>query len=562
MFDADTIEKAQARMESRRAMIDSECAEAAAMLLPEGGDYNVRYRQEGVATSHLVYDDYCGEAFQDGVSVFEGFTMRRGQKWQKTRLDDEALMADVENLRWLERVDDRVFALRQDPKSGFVANVHASAESLMAGWGQSMWIDKRFDHQGRFEGLSYQSEDVAGVWIERDAAGNVIRIHRMILLTAEQVVRKWPDKAPKAARDAMGGSQPRPETELEIIHVIERNPRVLPGRIDAAGMPWGGAYYCRQGKEVFEVGGYRTLRRIVSSFQRKAGRDYGRGPGLRLLRALRACQVMMQDRIIATERAVFRPMLAVDDDLDEAIIDLSRDGVTYGAIDEMGRRRIEALYDAPNLSDAAALHAELRQVIDKGFFRDLLQLHREMKTHVSATRIMEEIAEKGVLLAPLASQEQEWFSPMLDVELDLMWEEGMLDDMPDGLRQYFAEGGTKRIVYDNPLRQMMLAQEAAGYLRTAEQVATLAAFDPDAVAEFKREYPSAKVIPGLGEANGIPSRWRATEDEKAAMDEAAAQDKLLAQMTQAAPALAGAAKDMAQAGAIGGAGGGGMGFGA
>lgn len=556
MFDAETIEKSQARMESRRSMIDGDCAEVASMLLPEGGEYNTRYRTEGVSSGTHVYDDYCGQAFQDGVSVFEGFTMPKGQKWQKIRLADEALMAAVENLQWLEAVEDRVFALRNDPKSGFVANVHASAESLLAGWGQSMWIDKRFDAQGRFEGLSYQSEDTAGIWVERDAAGNVMRVHRMILLTAEQVVAKWGEKAPKYAREAMSGESGagrRPDAELEIIHVIERNPRMLPGRIDAAGMPWGGAYYCRQGKEVFEVGGYRTLRRIVSCFSRKAGRDYGRGPGLMLMRALRACQVMMQDRILATELSVKRPMLAVDDDLDEAIISLGAWGITYGGLDEMGRERIKPLFDAANLGDAAALHAEIRQVIDKGLFRDLLQLHREMKTHVSAARVMEEIAEKGVLLAPLAGQEQEWFAPMLDVELDLAWEEGLLDDMPDPLREHFARGGGFKAIYDNPLRQMMLAQEAAGYLRTAEMIAQLAPFDPDAVAEFKREYPSRKVIRGLGEANGIPARWQATEDEKSAEDEAKAAQAQMQQMLAAAPALAGAAKDIAQAGAIGGA---------
>lgn len=558
MFDAETIEKSQARMESRRSMIDGDCAEVASMLLPEGGEYNIRYRTEGMSSSAHVYDDYCGEAFQDGVSVFEGFTMPKGQKWQKIRLADEGLMAAVANLQWLETVEDRVFALRNDPKSGFVANVHASAESLLSSWGQSMWIDKRFDMHGRFEGLSYQSEDVAGIWVERDAAGNVMRVHRLILLTAEQAVAKWSERAPKYAREAMSGengAQRRPDAELEIIHVIERNPRMLPGRIDAAGMPWGGCYYARQGKEVFEVGGYRTLRRIVSCFQRKAGRDYGRGPGLRLLRALRACQVMMQDRILATELSVKRPMLAVDDELDEAIIGLGPWGITYGGLNEMGRELIKPLFDAANLGDAVALHAEIRQVIDKGFFRDLLQLHREMKTHVTAARVMEEIAEKGVLLAPLASQEQEWFAPMLDIELDLMWEEGFLDDMPAPLREHFAAGGGFKAIYDNPLRQMMLAQEAAGYLRTAEMVAQLAPFDPDAVAEFKREYPSRKVIPGLGEANGIPARWRSTDEEKDAQDQADAAEKQMQDMLAAAPALAGAAKNIAQAGAIGGAGG-------
>ncbi len=552
-FDDRQIEAAQAQMESKRSAVDGDCVEIAAMLLPEAEFQARGYRMEGVSRSALVYDDDPAEAFQDAVSVFEGFTMPKGQKWQKTRVADEGLIASVANLQWLEAVDGRVFAHRMDPESGFVANIHASAENLLSMWGQSMWVDKRFDAWGRYDGLSYQAEDVSGIWIERDAAGNIMRIHRMVTLTAEQAKAKWEENTPPKVVEAMSGANPQPDREFEFLHVIERNPRIRTDVFGPQSMPWRACYYSRADTKVFLQGGYRTLRRIVSCYSRKAGRDYGRSPAMRLLRALRASNILMQDRVMGVEMSLKPSLLAPDDDLDEAIIGLGPWGITYGGLDESLRPRLQRLMEQPDMTDAAVLHAEIRAIYRKGFFGDLLQLRREMKTHVSATRIMEEIAEKGVLLAPLANQETEWFAPMLDVELDLMGEEGELDDMPPALAEYFGRGMGVRVKYDNPLRQMMLAAEAAGYLRTAEQVSVLAQFDQDAVPMFKREYPLDKVIPGLGEANGIPARWRSTDDEKAEADAAAAQQKMLQQIVEAGPAIGQAAERLANAGAAGGA---------
>lgn len=556
-FTDKAIAANQARMESERSGFDAMRGEIADLVLPQssGYGYGQTIASQGRSQTNRQYDEYAALALQDGVSAFEGFVMPRGQKWQRMQALRRALMTNVTVAQWFEAKEDLIFSMRNDPKSGFTDNVHASAESLFAFGEQSMWVDKRFDDFGRFVGLSYQSEQVDGVYCDLDAEGNPMRVHRKFRLTAEQAHLKWGERSPPSVRDAMDPAKAMTRSEFTFIHVIERNTNRMPGRIDHAGMPWRACYYSerdKDGEHVFMTGGYRTMRRIVSHFARTSGESYGRGPAGLVLPAIRASQVMMQDRVLATEMNVKPPMLAPDDDLDEAIIALGPFGITYGGLDEQGREQLKPLFgNSIDLNGASELHGEVRQVIDRVFYRDLMQINREMKTHITATRTMEEIGEKGILLSPLARQEGRWFAPMLDVEIDLLWEEGFLDDMPGVLRDEFEGGGGIRVYYDNNLTRMQEANEAAGYLRTAEQIASIAQFDGTVVGMFTREYPMAKVVPALGAVNGIPASWRATDEEKAAQDEQEAMEKAAATMLQAAPVLADAAKSAAQAGAVG-----------
>lgn len=552
-LDDATIERDQARMASKRAGFDRTRSELADLVLPtQSGGFTEFYAFQGRVQTDRQLDDYAAGAVQDGVAVFEGFVIPRGSKYQRIRLADDNLMASVLVQQWLEQVEARVYAMRNDPESGFTSAVHAGGEALFAFGEQAMWVDKRYDARGRFVGLSYQAEHVGQIYVERGRNGAPFRIHKAFKLTAEQAVRAWPDDAPPEVRKLMTGPNPNPEAECEFIHIIVANERMEDGRRDAAGMPWTACYYSRRDKAVFKRGGYRTLRRIVSTFSRSPNEDYGRGPMERVLQSIRGAQTIMQDRILVEEYNAKPPMAATDDMLDQAVVDLAPWGFLYGGLNERGGRNVERLLDPVDTSGAKELHMELRMAIDKASFRDLLQITREQKTHISAVRTMEEVAEKGILLGPLARQEQEWFAPLLDVELDLLWEEGLLDDMPEQVMAYFRAGGGVDVVYDNNLSRMQMADEAAGYLRTAQQVSLIAQFDESVVPAFTREYPLDKVIPGLGEVNGIPARWRASDEEKTAGDEQAAAAAQTQQLLNAAPQIAAAAKDAAQAEAAGG----------
>lgn len=547
MLDPKRIKENHARMVSKRMNYEPDWADIGAFLLPQMGHVNGQFSTEGERRGDAIFDEYAELALEDGVSVFIGLVMPGGKKWQLIRLGDEELMARQDARRWCERTERRLFALRDDPKSGFASAVSLSVKSLFGPGHQSMWPTIRRNEHGRPIGLGYESEHFAAIFVEVDGHGNVIRVHRVMQFTAEQCWLEWGDKSPPKVKAAMTANPPRLTEPFEIIHVIERNDKIVPGRIDAAGMPWLSGYYSCQDNDVFQRGGYWSLPRIVSRWGRASNESYGRSRSAIVLPSVRACQVMMQDRVIAAETNTKPPLLGRDDELDDMVLDMGPYGYTPGGLDEVGNPTVRPLYEAIDASDLKELHAEARALIDRAFYRDLLQIFREQKTHISASRTMEEIAEKGILLEPFTLQEKEWLSPLLDREIQLMDELGLLDPMPPVVAQYFERGGGLNVIYDNPLARMRSADGAVGLLRTAEQVGVLAQYEPSIAQAFVRQYPPEKWMPELGQINGIPARWEADDDEKAAFDDRAAAQAEVQQLLAALPGIAQATDSLTNA---------------
>jgi hypothetical protein len=551
-FDPQQIQKTQMRMETNRSGFDTVRDEVAALVHPLTRGYTEQL-SPGAEVTHWQYDDYAAQSREEGVAGFIGLFMPKGQLWQKLRMPDDAMMARVPIQQGLETIAKRLFRLRYDPESGFENMIVTGVNSMFTAGDQSSWADIRRDARGYDIGISYQSENVNGIFVERNAEGRVSRTHRKFCLTAEQALGKWGEKSPPKVKEAMEGTSPRPDEEFEFIHVIEPNREMKQGRIDAEGMPFKSCYYSCKDKLSFEEGGYWTMRRVISSFERITHENYGRSPFMRVLCSIRASQVIMQDRILAVEREVKPSWLAMDDELDSAILDLSPDGVTYGGLDERGNPTFRRAETSGNLQSAEALHAEFHEMIDRASYRYTFQLSREQKTHITATRTLEEIAEKGLLMGPLATMGGEWIAAMLPVEIDLMGQLGYLDDMPPEILDFIADGGRFECVFDNQLTRMLDTGEAVGYMRTAEQVAGLAQFDKKAAQIFKRAFPMERAILKLGEINGVGASWRATEEERQEAMDAEAQAAQQQQLLETAPVLASTARDLAGMGAQAGA---------
>lgn len=550
----ERISDAQTRMEKARSSHESAWAEIASLVWPEmegfHGKTQAHWRTLGHVPESHMHEPYAAIALDDGVSVFEGFIMPRGKRWQRLALPDE-LMMSVANQQWLERVETRLFDLRHDPESGFVGATSASAKSLMSFGMQSMWIDLRYDGYGVPVGLRYQSEFVGEIFRELDADSGTMRTHRKFGMTAEQAMLAFGKDAPKAVRDAMDADKPVPDRPFEIVHFIEYNPERLEGRMDAAGMPWRSGYYLcgHDDDEIFKPGGYRSLPRVTSVMNRAIRSDYGFSNTMRVLPEIRLLQEIQRDRVFGAELRLMPPLLLPDDGLDGAIVEYQPGGATMGGLDERGNARVKEWNLQTDSSDAQQLATEARAAIDKAYGRDLLQLNREYKTHITATRTAEEMAEKGIMLAPLARQEDEWLSPMTQRELALLGELGGLDDMPDEVAEYVAAEGGFGFKYDNQLGRMLQASDTAAFLSLGEQVAALSQLDPKGegklLQEFLRTYPMEKVLPWLGDNAGVPASIRATDEELAAHDRAKAQEQAGQELLQAIPVIAQAAQNTA-----------------
>jgi hypothetical protein len=89
---------------------------------------------------------------------------------------------------------------------------------------------------------------------------------------------------------------------------------------------------------------------------------------------------------------------------------------------------------------------------------------------------MQRDQQRGIMLAPLKRQETEWFTPQTERELDLMAEMGMLNDMPQELRD---GGGLYQTIYENPLSRARKAEQAGGFYQMLAGVAPLIQMDPE-----------------------------------------------------------------------------------
>jgi hypothetical protein len=186
---------------------------------------------------------------------------------------------------------------------------------------------------------------------------------------------------------------------------------------------------------------------------------------------------------------------------------------------------------------------EERNLINDAFLVTLFQILTE-SPQMTATEVIERTNEKGILLAPTVGRQQsEYLGPLIDRELDLLSQMGLLDPMPDILKE---AKGEYQVVYTSPLSRAMRAQEAAGFMRTVENVKELVAItsDPSLLDPFDFDV----AIPQIAEIQAVPESWMASPEKIAGKRQDRAKQQQIAQTIQAAPAAAAMMKAQAAAG--------------
>lgn len=550
MDDATAILKRQSAMETDRMNFDAMWQDVAQHLLPRQADFLdlSGIRPQGQKRSSKIFDSTAMLAMDRGIAVCEGYSMPKGTRWQVLAPRDEELGKLRHVREWYQRKTAQLFQLRTMPFSGFDTQAHESWASLLAFGNQATWIEVRRDKMGRPLGLFYRSEHIGTLWVAEDAWGRVDTMHRRFTLTARQAAQRWPHEIPPSAAKALKGPTPDPERKSDYLEVIEPNARYEKGRMDWLGKPWAHCHVDIAAKAIFDRGGYRSMPRVYSRYEKAPFETYGRGPGMSVLPDVKQCQQMVRDIVTACEFMGRPALLAADDDLD-GLIQYFAGGVTYGGLDADGNPKLRPMFEGIDISGAREMLIETRQRIQQAFFNDLFLVQQSdggLKSHVSAAAIMERAQEKGLLLSPLGRQETEWFGPGTDRELDLMGEIGLLDDMPGEVRE---AGGSYQSQYENPLARARRAEEAGGFYQLLQGVTPLIQAKPQLIDDFLTIYDFRKIVSGLAWVHSAPAAWETDEAEREAKDQAVAGQAQAAQLLEAAPVVADVADKLSRAGA-------------
>ena len=542
MFDVQQILKQHGREESERAPFDMLWQAVAELCLPRDASFTVK-RSPG-SPDAVMYDDYGVHCVDTGTTVFTGYVMPRGQRWQILEAPDAELMKLRHVAAWYERKTQLLFERRNEAASGFVQQTDMSASRLLAFGNQSMWVDTRRDNFGNAVGLSYRSEPLHEITITQNWQGVVDATKRKFRLPAEEARKRWGpllDRAPKVASAAADTNKSR--EEFEFLHVIMPNPKVERGRGDWRGMSHVSLYISCEDKEIIEQRGYNQSPRAYSRLKQSPGEVYGRGRGVDALPTLKAMQAIMVDIMVASELSAQPPLGAADDNIAGQLRYGPRE-VTFGAISPRGDKLVQSLLEQIETQPLERILEMLHGRMDQYFYTNMLMVTEEVKTHITAYERSERKAEKGMLLAPLATQETEWFSPMLPREIACMDELGDFDDMPGEVAE---AGGLFAVKYANPLTGLMEAAGAAGYFSTVEQMTPMWQLKPEALDAFMADYPIDRVQAEIARINGVPATWLATEEEKQAANDAQVEAQQLQQLTDTLPALGKAALDLSKA---------------
>lgn len=528
------------RLRVERAPFDDLYQEIAERIIPR----LARFKRQAKRTLLLRrYDSTPAMALERYAAAMQSLATPRNQVWHTLRHPDAELRKNVEVNRYFEQVTKVLFAMRA--RGGFDVAQHEGYSQHGAFGTAPLFVG---DAGGR---VFYRQVPLHQCYLEEDQFGFVNGVHRFYPMTARNAVRAFdlarlPDEVKRAARD-------KPEAEFEFLTCVVPREDVDASRVDAQGMPF--AQYTiavsALGSKLalVEEVGHRAWPFPTMRYGVSFGDAYGHGPAETALPDVRMVDAMSRDALRAAQLRGLPPILTHTDAALRALT-LTPGAVNPGMLDGQGNAKAKPLELARDTGLTLEMIDQKRNAVKDAFWNLLFQVLTEA-TNMTATEAMIRAQERGALLSPAATRiETEGLQRMIEIEIAIADAHGRLPPMPPALLEARAadpDGEDWEAFYTSPLARARDAERGVAILRTWEQIAPLAAVDPEAAKRAMRRFNLDESARILAEVNGYPADAQYTDDELEGMDAAEQQQADTANLLHAAPIIGATAKDLTQA---------------
>lgn len=470
-------------------------------------------------------------------SILDSLLTPRNMFWHSLAANDDYLMKQRGVREFFEKTTKQLFKYRYAPLANFSSQNLFNWKSLGAFGTAAMFIDALHTPYGLVPGVRYKAIPLGELFIAENHQGIIDKFIRWFRLTARQAAQKWGiDKLPpnlKAALDK-GTNQP-----YDFLHYVAPNNDYVPGMIGPQGKPFVSYYISMEGRALLEEGGYYSFPLACSRYDQSPMEVYGRSPAMMVLPALKTLNAQKTVFLQQGHRAADPVLLTADDGL--MSLDRRPGAINPGGMSPDGKPMVGVL-PVGDINITKEMMAEERGLINDAFFVTLFQILTETPT-MTATEVIERTNEKGILLAPeVGRQQSEYLGPMIDREIDLLAQQGLLPPMPPVLRE---ARGEYQVIYTAPISRAMRAQEAAGFIRTVETAKEIVNITQN--PEYLDLFDFDAALPAIADIQGTPLSWMASEDKIKAKREARARAQAVQMQIQAMPAQAAMIKAQAVA---------------
>lgn len=524
-----------------RGSLDSLCEEIARRILP---NYAGSFSSGGHSLNTPVqnrteemYDATGALALTRFAAAMESMLTPRNSQWHSLQPSDPTLKKRRNVQLWFDELTQSLFKYRYAPAANFASQQHENYMALGAFGTGATFIDKLQPRYGR--GLRYRAIHLGEVRFCENHQGIIDTVIRRFPLTARQAAQKFgvaklPEKIRTAAVDMK-----KYDNSFQFIHYVTPREDYNPNRLDASGQPYRSEYVSVEGPAHLLDEGYASFPYAISRYVIAPGEVYGRSPAMLVLPSLKVLNEEKKTVLKQGHRVVDPVLLAHDD----GVLDnfsMRAGALNYGGVNAEGRALVQVL-PTGNIMIGKELMDDERLVINDAFLVTLFQILTETP-EMTATEVIERTREKGALLSPtMGRQQSESLGPMIEREVDLLMQQGLVSPMPDILRQ---AAGQYVVEYDSPLSRAQKAEGISGFFRLVDWSQNYVNVTGDKRPLDWLDWDTA--MPEIAQGQAVPTRWIKTFDAVMQMRQAQQQAAQQQQMVDAAPALASLAKPMMQ----------------
>lgn len=519
------------QMQTWRNVFAGQWEEVAALILPTSRNtfFYGNFNWPGQKKSEQQVDSTGMVALHRFAAILDSLLTPRNMVWHSLKSDNDDVMKDRQAKLWYEQATRTLFKLRYARTANFSSQNQQQYQSLGAFGTGGMYVDQAVDEAGNLvQGFRYKAIPLGELFILENHQGLVDGFVRWFRLTALQAAKKWGrERLPETLLPAL---ENQTQTLYDFLHVVQANKDYRKAALGPAGMAFSSYYMCIQGQCIMGRGGYHTFPLACSRYDQAPGETYGRSPAMMVLPSLKTLNAEKRTFLKQGHRAGDPVLLTADDGLVD--VSLKPGAMNKGGMTPDGKPLVGIL-PTGSIQTTKEMMDEEKSLINDMFLVSLFQILAE-SPQMSATEVIERVNEKGILIAPVVGRQgDEYLGPMIDREINLASEMGLLPPMPPILRE---ARGEYNVNYTSPLARAARAQEAAGFMRvveTATGVAT-ATGDPSVFDSF--DFDTA--IPDIAYIQSVPESWMSDPKQVQAKRQAREQAAQQQQQIQAAPAAA------------------------
>lgn len=460
---------------------------------------NQRYRQ-------TVYDSTGRNALTYFAAAWKSILVPSTEQWHRLKPSNPQLEENEEVRAYLQYVTKLLFKIRYAPHSQFAPEADVLFNQLGM-YGFAVWYVA--DEVGK--GIIYRTIPANEVYIDESCFGVVDTVYRLFTLTAQQAYEYYGESISDTIKGCLEHNK---NQRFTFLHAVEprryRNPKAK----DYTGMPFA-SYHLELGtNKVVKEGGYRVMPYMIPRFLKIAGTAYGDSPAMQALADMLTANEMAKT-ILRTGQLQANPPILTSMGLIDASKLGSAGAVVRGGLDSQGRPAAISMQYGNNLSVTIEMQREVRAAIERAFLVPLFQALTKDK-EMTATEVEKREMEKSMLLAPMCERiAAEWLSGMIERELDILSQYGLIDDVPDELM----EDGAIAIEFESPFIHMQETAQIIGLYKTIESAMTMAQVDPSVLDTLNM----GEAIRKIADFNDVDMATIRTRNEIAQLGEQRAQ---------------------------------------